>query len=411
MMRGPLSGLRILAVEQFGAGPFGTMYLADLGAEVIKVEDPIAGGDVGRYIPPGQVGTDSLYFETFNRGKRSIAIDLKQAAGRSVFERLVTTADVVFSNLRGDQPDRLGLTYSALEHVNPRIVCVALTGYGRSGPRAELPSYDALIQAEAGWASITGAPDDPPTKSGLSLADYVGGLAAMVGLLAAVMDARGVGVGRDVDVNLYDSALAILSYPATWYLSRGIRTERTSMSAHPSIVPFQFFATLDGHVALACPKEKFFRDLIVALDLSERLGGPRYATFSDRLDLRQEVVDVIGARLRERSTTEWIAKLTGIVPIAPVRSVEEALSIAELKRHDLLVEYPHPTLGEVRSIGLPITMTGFAPTYQAAPLLDGDRLAILEALGYDAAARDDLAARGAFGTPAPVAAPAHGPGD
>ena len=174
----PLAGVRILAVEQFGAGPFATLHLADLGAEVIKIEDPAAGGDVARSVPPVQAGTTSLYFEAFNRGKRSLALDLKSPAGRAVFERLVGTADAVFNNLRGDLPEALGLTYATLGRVNPAIVCVSLSAYGRSGPRAAEPGYDALIQAEAGWAALTGDPDGPPQKSGLSLADYAGGLAA-----------------------------------------------------------------------------------------------------------------------------------------------------------------------------------------------------------------------------------------
>ncbi len=194
---------------------------------------PGSGGDVSRYIPPGRVGTDSLFFEAFNRGKRSLALDLKTSGGRAVFERLVASADAVFSNLRGDQAARLGLTYDTLGRINPAIVCVALTGYGREGSGARLPGYDALIQAETGWASLTGAPDGPPTKSGLSLADYIAGLTAALGLVVALLDARQTGRGRDVDTNLYDSALAMLSYPATWFLSSGFVTRRHEMSGAP----------------------------------------------------------------------------------------------------------------------------------------------------------------------------------
>ena len=233
--------------------------LADLGADVIKVEDPTSGGDVSRYIPPVTEGTDSLFFEAFNRSKRSILLDLKSDAGREVFERLVASADAVFSNLRGDQPARLRLTYEDLRHVNERIVCVALTGYGRGPDDAGLFGYDALVQAEAGWAALTGGPDDPPTKSGLSLADYMTGLVAMVGLLAAVLDARATGRGRDVDTDLYDAALAMLSYPATWYLSAGFSQRRLPLSAHPSVVPFGFFATADGHIAVADPEGAVLR--------------------------------------------------------------------------------------------------------------------------------------------------------
>ena len=389
--------MRIVAVEQYGAGPFGTMYLADLGAEVIKIEDPAVGGDISRYIPPGQQGEDSLFFESFNRGKRSLVLDLKKPAGREVFEHLVASSDAVFSNLRGDQPAQLGLTYGALSRINPAIVCVALTSYGQTGPSAKLPGYDALIQAEAGWAALTGGPDDPPTKSGLSLVDYIAGLTAVIGLLVGLLDARRTGIGRDVGTNLYDSALAMLSYPATWFLSGGYVTGRLPMSAHPSVVPFQFFATADGHVAVACPKEKFFRALVVAMDLPELLDDPRFASFTRRGAHRDATLSVLTARFAERTTAAWLDRLGGVVPIAPVRSLEEALAVDELVERGMLAAYPHPVFGEVRSVGLPLSMGGFTPEYRAAPRLGADAAAILAELGYDSDASKRLAAAGAFG--------------
>jgi crotonobetainyl-CoA:carnitine CoA-transferase CaiB-like acyl-CoA transferase len=393
----PLAGVRIVAVEQYGAGPFGTLYLADLGADVVKIEDPSAGGDVSRYIPPGRVGTDSLFFEAFNRGKRSLALDLKTEGGRAVFERLISSADAVFSNLRGDQADRLGLTYEVLGRINPRIVCVALTGYGREGSSARLPGYDALIQAEAGWASLTGAPDGPPTKSGLSLADYICGLTAVLGLMVALFDARRTGVGRDVDTNLYDSALAMLSYPATWFLSSGFVTRRHEMSAHPSVVPFQFFATADGHIAIASPKEKFFRSLVVGMELPELTSDPRFADFEGRGRHRGELLEILSARFGERPTAEWLERLRGVVPIAPVRSLEEALDVDELRDRSMLAEYDHPAFGTVRSVGLPLTMSGFEPTYVAGPGLGADGGHILGELGYDDREVAGLRTAGAFG--------------
>ena len=229
----PLTGLRIVAVEQFGAGPFGTLLLADLGAEVIKIEDPAAGGDVGRTVPPGAADGSSLYFEAFNRGKRSIALDLTSPGGREVFSRLVATADAVYNNLRGDLPDRLGLTYAALSEINPAIVCVSLSAYGREDPRRAEPGYDALVQAEAGWASLTGEPGSPPARSGLPMADYAAGLVAACGLLAGIVDARRTGRGRDLDTSLFDTALAMLSYQATWWLSAGIETAAAALFGAP----------------------------------------------------------------------------------------------------------------------------------------------------------------------------------
>ncbi len=406
----PLAGVRVVAVEQYGAGPFGTLYLADLGADIIKIEDPAVGGDVSRYIPPGRVGTDSLFFESFNRGKRSIALDLKAAGGRAVFERLVASADAVFSNLRGDQAERLGLTYDVLGKVNPAIVCVALTGYGRTGAGAHLPGYDALIQAESGWASLTGDPNGPPTKSGLSLADYIAGLTAALGLVVALLDARRTGLGRDVDTNLYDSALAMLSYPATWFLSSGFVTGRHELSAHPSVVPFQFFATADGHIAIATPKEKFFRTLVAGMDLAELTDDPRFVDFEARGRHRPELVAILGRRFAERSTEAWLERLRGRVPIAPVRTLEEALDVDDLRQRTMLAEYEHPSFGTVRSVGLPLTMGDFTPTYSRGPALGADGDQILRELGFDDDELAELRAEGAFGASvAPVdAKPAPG---
>lgn len=367
---GPLDGVRMVAIEQFGAGPFCSLFFADAGAEVIKVEDPRTGGDVGRRIPPGVVEDSSLYFETFNRGKQSIALDLTDREDRAVFEELVMTADVVFNNLRGDLPARLGLTYERLGVLNPAIVCASLSAYGRHGSRASEPGYDALIQAEAGWASLTGAPGDAPTKSGLSLVDYATGSTMAFGILAALLKARGSGVGGDVDASLYDVALSLLSYPATWWLSAAVETERLPMSAHPSIVPFQFFATADGHLAIACAKEKFFTNLVELLEIGDALDDPRFHDFEGRRIHRDEVLQVIAARLATEPNAHWLSLLTGAVPCAPVRSMTQALDVDELAEREMLVEYTHPTLGVVRTVGSPLVFSGFEPTYSAGPRLD-----------------------------------------
>jgi crotonobetainyl-CoA:carnitine CoA-transferase CaiB-like acyl-CoA transferase len=181
----PLAGIRVLAIEQFGAGPFSTLQLADLGAEVIKIEDPSSGGDIGRYVPPYQEADESLYFESLNRNKKSVSLDLRVPAGRAVFEDMVATADIVFSNLRGDQPKRLRITYDDLSELNPRIVCCSLSGFGNTGPRAAQGGYDYMMQGMAGWMAMTGEPDGPPTKSGLSLVDLSGGYLAAIAMVSA----------------------------------------------------------------------------------------------------------------------------------------------------------------------------------------------------------------------------------
>jgi crotonobetainyl-CoA:carnitine CoA-transferase CaiB-like acyl-CoA transferase len=393
----PLTGLRIVAVEQFGAGPFGTLLLADLGAEVIKIEDPAAGGDVGRTVPPGASDGSSLYFEAFNRGKRSIALDLTSPAGREVFSRLVATADAVYNNLRGDLPDRLGLTYAALGVVNPAIVCVSLSAYGRNDPRRAEPGYDALVQAEAGWASLTGEPSGPPARSGLPMADYAAGLVAACGLLAGIVDARRTGRGRDLDTSLFDTALAMLSYQATWWLSAEIETRRLPLSAHPSIVPFQFFATADGYIAVACAKEKFFQTLIQVIGLAELAEDPRFGSFAARHQHRADLIELLSQRFRERTTAEWLDRLRGLVPCAPVRELSDALDVEHLERRDMLAWYEHPRLGTVRGIGLPLRVSGFTPSYRPSPALGADAADLLTELGLDESAIARLADAGAFG--------------
>jgi len=386
-----------VAVEQYGAGPYGTLYLADMGAEIIKIEDPASGGDIGRYVPPGQTGTDSLFFETFNRGKRSLALDLKHPGGRAVLERLVAGSDVVFTNLRGDLPDRLGLTYAQLGAINPAIVCVSLSAYGRTGERNSYPGYDALVQAEAGWAALTGEPKGPPVKSGLSLVDYAAGLMAALALMVALFDAQRTGRGRDVETSLYDAAIGLLTYPATWYLTSRIPTERLPMSAHPSMVPFQFFQTADGYIAVACPKEKFFRALLVPVELPGLLTDPRFASYEARLQHRDALITMLADRFRQRTTADWMAALSGKVPSAPVRSLESALDREELESRQMFASYPHARFGTVRTVATPFKVEGYAPVYRSAPELDADRADLLQSVGLTPPEIEALASAGAFG--------------
>jgi crotonobetainyl-CoA:carnitine CoA-transferase CaiB-like acyl-CoA transferase len=397
MAGAPLSGLRIIAVEQFGAGPFGTLQLADLGADVIRLEDPSTGGDVSRYVSPGQQGTDSLYFDSFNRGKRSLVLDLKTPAGQEVLHRLIERAHAVYSNLRGDVVRQLGLTYDRLGRINPAIVCVSLSAYGREGDRSQEPGYDPLIQAEAGWAALTGEPDGPPIKSGLSLADYAGGAMAALALMAGVFDAQRSGRGRDIDVNLYDVALACHNYRATWYLSAGVPGDRTPDSSHPSIVPFQFFPTADGYIAIACAKEKFFRSLVELMNLPALAADPRFASFEMRRRNRAELIRILGDRFRQQSTSHWLSLLRGRVPIAPVRSMDAALNLDELAQRGMLAAYQHSTLGEVKTVGLPVKLDGYTPEYRQGPLLDEDRITVLMGAGYRADEISALQEQGAFG--------------
>ncbi len=260
-----------------------------------------------------------------------------------------------------------------LGRINPAIVCVALTGYGRRGPTARLPGYDALIQAESGWASLTGAPGDAPTKSGLSLADYIAGLTAVLGLTVALFDARRTGIGRDVDTNLYDSALAMLSYPATWFLSSGFVTERKAMSGAPERRPLPVLRRPPTATSPSPrPRRSSSATLVERMDLPELVDDERFRDFEGRGRHRDALLAILSARFAERTTETWLAALRGHIPIAPVRSLEEALDTEELTERGMLAAYPHPTLGEVRSVGLPLALGGFEPVYRPGPALGAD---------------------------------------
>ncbi|MEN3283862.1 MAG: hypothetical protein V7607_5002 [Solirubrobacteraceae bacterium] len=386
-MSRPLEDVRIIALEQYGAGPFGSVHLADLGAEVIKVEHPAAGGDVGRYVPPFADGEDSLFFETFNRNKRSIALDISDPAGRVVFEDLVQQADAVYSNLRGDVPARLRIRYEDLEDVNPRIVCCSLSGFGMTGPRAAEPGYDYVLQAYAGWMALTGEPNAPPQKSGLSLVDYSGGFVAAIALLAGIHAARRDGVGMDCDLSLYDTAISLLTYPATWHLTAGYRPGRTSRSAHPSLAPVQLFKAQDGWLVIMCAKDKFWRRLVVALERPELADDPRFATVVDRAAHRVELEAILDDVIAGRPVDAWLTTLRAAsVPCAPVNSVEQALGDEHTVARELVVATEHPRFGEVKQIGSPVRVGAPRREHTRAPRRGEHTEEILrDVLGYDAA--------------------------
>lgn len=394
-MRRPLDDVRVLAIEQFGAGPWATLQLADLGAEVIKVEDPATGGDVGRYVPPYREGEDSLYFETFNRGKRSVSLDLRSPAGRAIFEDLVRVSDAVYSNLRGDQPAKLRITYDDLSHLNARIVCCSLSGFGTTGPRRAEPAYDYVLQALTGWMSLTGEPDGPPEKSGLSLVDFSGGYVSALALLAGVWRARRDGVGCDCDTSLFETALSLLTYVGTWAASRGHVTERRPESAHPSIVPFQAFRTADGWITVAAAKQKFWLALcaVLAPELAE---DPRFAGFEERDAHREALLALLRPRFAAATTAELVERLSAAgVPCGAVNDVQAALEDPQVAARDAIVSYAHPRLGDVRQAASPFRL---GTEYGPAPARGEDTEALLRDLcGYDESALGRAREGGAFG--------------
>lgn len=365
----PLEGVRVLAISQYGAGPWTTLHLADLGAEIIKIEDPSTGGDVARYVPPYQGDQDSIYFQSFNRNKKSMTLNLRSGAGKQLFHDLVRESDAVFNNLRGDVPAKLGIDYAGLKDVNPKVVCCSLSAFGRDNFRSTEPGYDYIMQAYAGWMSITGEPDGPPAKSGLSLVDLCAGVMAAFGMVSAVMKARETGEGCDVDVSLFDAAFSLLGYVGAWHLSRGYEPERTGHSAHPSQVPAQIFQTADGWLAIMCAKEIFWQNLCDAAGRPELAEDPRFVRFADRLEHRAELTVILDEIFLERTTENWLGVLRGRIPCGPVNTVPQALEDPLVAENELIVEVDHPEFGPVRQLATAVRISGAKKTHHRAPAL------------------------------------------
>ncbi len=395
----PLADVRIIAIEQYGAGPYGSLHLADLGAEVIKIEDPSAGGDVSRYVPPMAEGEDSIFFEAFNRNKRSLSLDLSSPDGRAVFEDLVRNSDAVYSNLRGDVPEKIGIRYQDLKHLNPAIVCCSLSGFGMTGPRTAEPGYDYILQGLAGWMSVTGDPDGPPTKSGLSMVDYSGGFVAAISLLAGLHAARRDGIGGDADVSLFDTAVSLLAYVGAWNLNGDFTPKRMPNSAHPSLVPFQNFKAADGWIVVACAKEKFWKRLAVAIGRPELAEDERYESFSVRSDNSNELLKILDEVFITQTCEHWLSVLADAgVPVGPVYSVEQALADPHTIARGLIVETDHHRFGRVKQLASPVNFGDQPREYRRAPIRNEDFNYVMnEILEYSPERIHELGQLGAFG--------------
>jgi len=381
-MSSVLSGLRVIAVEQYGAGPYGSMQLADLGAEIIKIENPADGGDMARRVGPfffgdGDKSDDSQFFHSFNRNKKSVTLDLKKPAAREVLHRLAARSDALFDNLRGDLPEKLGLTYAHLAAANPQIVCAHLSAYGRDGSRAHWPGYDYLMQAEAGYLSLTGEPDGPPSRMGLSIVDLMTGLFAAFALVSGVLAARQSGKGRDLDVSLFDTALQNLAYLATWYLNAGHVQGREPRSGHPSLVPSQLYRTANGFIFIMCNKEKFLPILCDRIGHPEWASDARFRTFKDRLANRDEVNRLLDGALSTRTTEEWLRHFAGRVPAAPVNDLKAALDNPFVAERGGIRDY-----GRAHMVAGPVRDDACEPPSRAAPALGADTDAVLRDCGF-----------------------------
>jgi len=361
-VNGPLAGIRILEIGHVLAGPYCGLLLADLGADVVKIEPP--GGDIARRISPHYIGPHNAYFASLNRDKRSVVIDLASSEGQRQLAGLARTAQALVTNLRPAAIRKLGLTYAALREVNPKLVCVALTGFGLDSPYADRPAYDYVIQAMTGVMEMTGEPDGPPTKAGYSAVDNSAGIMAALGLLAKIIE----GKGGQVDVAMYDVILSQLNYVASASLNAGEKARRFAGSAHPYIVPAQVFATRDGWLTLFVSHDDFWRRFCEEIGRAEWLTDERFATMAARSANRALVVESVGKVIAERTAAEWLRRLVplGIVAAA-VTSLEEALAGEQARARGMVVEIALGD-GTIRTVGNPIK-TGSTGQHRPPPLL------------------------------------------
>jgi crotonobetainyl-CoA:carnitine CoA-transferase CaiB-like acyl-CoA transferase len=344
-------------------------------------------------------GEDSIFFEAFNRNKRSLSLDLSSPDGRAVFEDLVRNSDAVYSNLRGDVPEKIGIRYQDLKHLNPAIVCCSLSGFGMTGPRTAEPGYDYILQGLAGWMSVTGDPDGPPTKSGLSMVDYSGGFVAAISLLAGLHAARRDGIGGDADVSLFDTAVSLLAYVGAWNLNGDFTPTRMPNSAHPSLVPFQNFKAADGWIVVACAKEKFWKRLAVAIGRPELAEDERYESFSVRRENSNDLLKILDEVFVTQTCEYWLSVLAEAgVPVGPVYNVEQALADPHTIARGLIVETDHHRFGRVKQLASPVNFGTQPREYRRAPIRNEDFDYVMnEILEYSPEHIHELGQLGAFG--------------
>jgi len=377
-MHRPLKGVRVIAVEQYAAGPYGTQLLAELGADVIKIEAPSIGGDVSRSLGPYFLGEgDSEFFQTFSRSKKSLALEIKTPDGRADFERLVIGADAVVNNLRGDQPEKLRITYDHLKTINPKLVCAHLSAYGRNNSREAWPGYDYLMQAEAGFLTLTGEPEAPPTRFGLSMVDFMTGSVFAVGIVSAILGARTSGRGCDVDVSLYDVAVHQTSYPATWMMNEGHVTGRLPRGAHPSIAPSQLVKCSDGWAFLMCQTPKFWAGFCEIAERPDLAADPLFVDMPARRANLAALTEALDAVFIKDTRAGWFARLQGKVPFAPVDDLAEALENPFLYEVGMRSRFDHPLRPEgLQGLNSPILINGERAPAVRAPRM-GEHNAVL----------------------------------
>ncbi|MFQ5852900.1 MAG: CaiB/BaiF CoA transferase family protein [Candidatus Binatia bacterium] len=395
---GPLDGIRVLDLTRVLAGPYCTMFIGDLGAEVIKVEQPETGDDTRSWGPPF-AGGESAYFLCINRNKKSLTLDLKSDLGVELLRRLAQRADVLVENFRPGTMERLGLGEKDLRAVNPRLIYASLSGFGADGPMRDWPGYDLIVQAWGGLMSITGMPDGEPTKVGVAIIDIVAGLMLGKTIVAALFARERNGVGQKIETSLLEAEVACLINTGSNYLVGGSIPGRWG-NAHPNIVPYQSFKTRDGFLVLGVANEGIWRRLCQAVGRPELADEPRFAKNAKRVEHREELIDILVDIFLKRDTSTWMGLLTEAgIPCAPVQTINQVFSCPQVLHREMLAEVQHPTAGTIPMAGLPVKLSTTPASIRLAPPLLGQHSEeILRSwLGMEESAIGDLKSKGVIG--------------
>lgn len=366
----PLEGVRVLDLTRVLAGPFATMILGDLGAEVIKVERPGGGDDTRAWGPPF-VSTETAYFLSVNRNKKSICVDLKHPRGLNVIQELAAVCDVLVENFMPRKLEQLGLGYERLSEVNPGLIYCSISGYGQTGPQSQSPGYDSIASAVSGMMHITGPEDGEPVRPGVAMTDLATGLYAHGAIMAALLQRHRSARGSHIDCNLLSSQVSCLSHIASNFLNAGQEARRWG-TAHESIVPYQSFRTKDGHIVVAAGNDKQFVRVCKVLQLIELTEEPKYRTNKLRVQNRKQLLHTLSQRFLQETTADWLRKFEGSgVPVGPINSIQEVFSDAQVKHNGLVLEMKHPTAGHIRVPGPAVRYSSFAPCEATPPPLIG----------------------------------------
>jgi CoA:oxalate CoA-transferase len=384
--QGPLSGIVVVDLTRVLAGPYASLLLAEMGARVIKVEAPRGGDDarhVGPFLKTRAGATKSGYFISVNRGKESIALDLKAGADRKIFEVLLGKADVVIENYRGGTMEKLGYGYDALKDKYPQLIYAGVSGFGHTGPYSKRAAYDMVVQAMGGVMSLTGHPDSPPTRVGTSTGDITAGMFATIGIVTALYDRTKTGKGMKIDISMLDSQVAILENAIARYVATG-DVPGPLGSRHPSIAPFAVFATKDGHIAIAAGNDLLFARLAKVLGRETMIADARFTSNGKRMQNYEALHEEMESALSARSSEDWLAALDAEgIPSGPLNTVAAVMADPQVQHRNMIVTANDPELGPVRMQGNPVKLSAYedATTRPPAPDLDADRAAILAWLG------------------------------